>query len=176
MQPSPANNRVKTMNGRRLCQLALALIAVSASGVALAGRGYYHGGYYHGHGGYYHAHGSVGVFIGPGFYYGGYPWGYPYGYPSPYYYPPAAVGVPASPPQYVEQGPDGPVPAPGPDNAAPPAQALWYHCSKPEGYYPYVHECPGGWQQVPAHPPSGSMTPQQAPQPVPQAPAARMSL
>jgi len=158
------------MNGRRLCRLALALTAVMASGTALA---------WHNHGGFHHAHGSVGVVIGPGFYYGS-PWGYPYAYPYPYYYPgyypPAAVGGPASPPQYVEQGPDGPVPAPGPGEAAPAAQAWWYHCSGPEGYYPYVHECPGGWQQVPAHPPSGSQMPQQTPQQVPQAPAAGMSL
>lgn len=38
----------------------------------------------------------------------------------------------------------------------PPAQApvaqYWYHCKAPEGYYPYVSECPGGWTKVPATP------------------------
>jgi hypothetical protein len=29
---------------------------------------------------------------------------------------------------------------------------VWYHCSKPEGYYPYVRDCSGGWEQVPATP------------------------
>jgi hypothetical protein len=29
---------------------------------------------------------------------------------------------------------------------------VWYHCSKPEGYYPYVKNCSGGWEQVPATP------------------------
>jgi hypothetical protein len=28
----------------------------------------------------------------------------------------------------------------------------WYHCNKPEGYYPYVKECRSGWEQVPANP------------------------
>jgi len=29
---------------------------------------------------------------------------------------------------------------------------VWYHCAKPEGYYPYVKECRSGWEQVPAQP------------------------
>jgi len=33
----------------------------------------------------------------------------------------------------------------------------WYHCSNPEGYYPYVKECRGGWEQVPAQPPGAGM-------------------
>ncbi len=143
------------MNGRKLCQLALVLAAVTASSAAFAGRGYYHGGGHHG--GYYHARVGVGVYFGPGFVYGGYPYGY---YPYPYYYPPAVVSAPASPPQYIEQGPDGPVPAPGPEDAAPPpAQAWWYYCNQPEGYYPYIQACPGGWQKVPAQPPASSTTP-----------------
>ncbi len=154
-------HRVSSMNGRKLCQLALALAAVTASGAAFAGRAYYHGGgYYHGgyHGGYYPARVGVGVYFGPGFVYGGYPYGY---YPYPYYYPPAVMAAPESPPQYIEQGPNGPVAAPGPEGAMPeaPAQAWWYHCNQPEGYYPYIHACPGGWQKVPAQPPSGSATP-----------------
>ena len=24
----------------------------------------------------------------------------------------------------------------------------WYYCKKPDGFYPYVRECPGGWTQV----------------------------
>jgi hypothetical protein len=34
---------------------------------------------------------------------------------------------------------------------------VWYHCSNPEGYYPYIRDCHGGWQQVPATPPGGEM-------------------
>jgi hypothetical protein len=40
--------------------------------------------------------------------------------------------------------------------AAPPDQydggGSWYHCSNPEGYYPYVKSCKNGWEQVPASP------------------------
>lgn len=35
---------------------------------------------------------------------------------------------------------------------APPPQPIWYHCSNPEGFYPYITACPGGWEQVPAQP------------------------
>jgi len=97
----------------------------------------------------------VGVVIGPGFGYG-YGWGYPYPYYAPPYYYPPVVAVPSAPPQYIEQGQDGPVDMGGGAGAAAPApeQAFWYHCSQPDGYYPYIKACPGGWQKVPAQPPA----------------------
>ncbi|HEX3483451.1 MAG TPA: hypothetical protein VHT51_00230, partial [Micropepsaceae bacterium] len=52
----------------------------------------------------------------------------------------------APPPDYL----------PPPD--APPPEASWYHCSNPEGYYPYVQSCDGEWQAVP-------VTPDRAPPP-----------
>ena len=58
---------------------------------------------------------------------------------------PATVVVPSSPPVYIEQGPATP--------SAPPSQAYWYYCRESKAYYPYVSECPGGWQQVPPQPP-----------------------
>jgi hypothetical protein len=70
------------------------------------------------------------------------PWYYapppPYYYPyyPPYYYPPAA---PPPPTAYVEQPPPPPV---------------WYYCAESKTYYPYVRDCPGGWQRVPATPPA----------------------
>ena len=73
--------------------------------------------------------------------------------PSYYYYPyPPVVAVPAAPPTYIEQGQppapeQPPAPAPAPSN-------YWYYCSKPEGYYPYIKQCPGGWQRVASQPPS----------------------
>ncbi|RDK05935.1 hypothetical protein [Cupriavidus lacunae] len=137
------------MNGRMLCQLALALAATAASGAALAGRA--ESDHHDGRGGFIKTHVGVGVYVGPGVFYGGYPYGYP-AYP---YNPPAVVTVPAGPPQYIEQGPNGPVPAPGPEGAQP-SQGWWYHCSQPDGYYPYVQSCPGGWQRVPAQPPANS--------------------
>lgn len=93
-------------------------------------------------------HGRVhfGVVIGAP-YWG--PWGYP---PAPYYYyppyyPPVVVERPA--PVYIEQAPAA-VPAPAP--AAPAPQNFWYYCAAAKGYYPYVKECPSGWQQVPPQP------------------------
>lgn len=81
------------------------------------------------------AHGPrtrVGVYFGP-------VWG-PVWYPSPYYYPPQVVVVPpAPPPVYIEQQQDA-----GPE----PGQQYWYFCKSAQGYYPYVKECPGGWQKV----------------------------
>jgi hypothetical protein len=49
-------------------------------------------------------------------------------------------------------------PAP-PEGVAPPPESgpqqpsLWHFCQDPEGYYPYVKDCPGGWLNVvPARP------------------------
>jgi len=116
--------------------IAALLLAMSASDAALAqhgGRGAYgHGGY--GHGPY--AHGGVGVYVGVPLYS---PWYYPPAYyPPPYYYPPAVV---STPPVYVEQ------------QVAPAAQTDdWFYCGASKAYYPYVKECPGGWQRVAPQP------------------------
>ncbi len=86
-------------------------------------------------------------FYGPGYYpYAPYYPYYPYGVPA-YGYPPVAV-APASPPAYVEQGA-----APLASAPAQPAES-WYYCADSKTYYPYVKECPAGWQRVPAQPPS----------------------
>jgi hypothetical protein len=77
-------------------------------------------------------------------------WSYYYPGYYPPYYPPAAAVAPSEPPQYVEQGNVSNHGAPGDANA------WWYHCSRPEGYYPYVKDCPGGWQRVPPQQPSSS--------------------
>ena len=91
----------------------------------------------------------------PGF---GYGWGYtlvrrrllsypyyPY-YPYPYYpaYYPAPVAVPQQPTTYVEQ------PAPQAQQQAP--TGYWYYCADPGAYYPYIKECPAGWQRVAPQP------------------------
>ena len=37
--------------------------------------------------------------------------------------------------------------------AEPPlSPSVWYYCNNPEGYYPDVQQCPGGWRTVPASP------------------------
>ncbi|HET9113446.1 MAG TPA: hypothetical protein VFN66_06215 [Burkholderiales bacterium] len=108
--------------------------------------------------------------IGVGFYIGGpYPYGFyrpfyrPYFYPYPYYppvvvSPPPVVVAPEPAPVYVEQGaPQQQVPQ---QPAAPQASAgHWYHCDKPEGYYPYIKECPGGWKPVEPTPPPANAAP-----------------
>lgn len=133
------------------------------------GGGWYHGSYYHGggyyHGGYYHGwYGccgsvSVGFYFGPGFVYG-YPY-YPYYYP-PYYsgvYYPYVSGDFSQPTEYVEQGQvqdqagGGDMNDQSDQGGGAPQLAFWYFCEKPQGYYPYVRACPGGWQKVPARPP-----------------------
>ncbi len=112
--------------------LVVALAAAVASGSVLA----------HGHG-FHRVHGGghvrFGVFVGAPLFLPPY---YPAYYPAPYYYYPPAVLAPASPPVYVEQ------------NAAAPEQGnYWYYCAGAKAYYPYVTQCPGGWQRVSPQPP-----------------------
>ena len=59
-----------------------------------------------------------------------------YSAPAYYYSPPTT---------YVEQEPAYVEPAP--------AAAYWYFCPQLNAYYPYVQECPGGWQAVLPQPP-----------------------
>ncbi len=125
--------------------------AASESAMARSGRGgsghagaYSHSGGY-GHGGGYrygHAYGGVraGIYLGVPLYGLGYYSAPYYSYPA-YAYPAAAVAYSGA---YVEQ-----VYA----QAAPAPQQDWYYCAGSNGYYPYVRECPGGWQRVPAQPP-----------------------
>jgi len=143
----------------------LLLLGVLASGSAMAdrdghggrggGHGWVHGGDHRygrgdGHGwghGYDHGdrgHVHFGISLGVPLYDSGYYSPYYGGDPYPAYaYPP--VVVQSTPPVYVEQGPAQAAPAP--------AQADWYYCAASRSYYPYVSECPGGWQRVPAQPP-----------------------
>jgi hypothetical protein len=81
---------------------------------------------------------SVGVGFGFGYPYWG-PWG-PWGYyPYPYYAAPTVVVQ--QPVTYIEQKPQA--------ISAPTAEAgCWYYCDQSGGYYPYVRECPAGWQRV----------------------------
>jgi len=65
--------------------------------------------------------------------YGLYP-AYPYAYyPAPYYPAPPVI-VQQQPPVYAKP--------------APPQSDYWYYCENPQGYYPYVKSCPGGWMKV----------------------------
>ena len=111
----------------------IALFAALASGSALA-----------------HGHARVGVVVGvPAWGWGGPWWGYPY--PGFYGYAPyhAPFAYPTgSPPVYVEQG-EGSQPSQEQPSPA------WFYCPDSKAYYPYVKECPAGWQRVaPQSPPS----------------------
>ena len=89
---------------------------------------------------------SVGVNFGfPG--YGPVPfYAAPPFYPAPIYYPPpvyysAPVVIQPTPPVYVQRNDYFPAPTA-------PSQSFWYYCSDSRAYYPYVKNCPGGWQTV----------------------------
>ncbi len=95
------------------------------------------------------SHWGVGVVVNPFWYDSWYapgPYYYPPYYPySPYpYYPPAVVTVPATPPIYIEREDDS--------AATGGTSAYWYYCADPQGYYPDVRECPGGWRAVSPRP------------------------
>lgn len=126
---------------RRWSALLLGMLLAGMSGVAMADRGHGGEGWHGGGGG--HGHVGVGIVIDP-FLFG--PWYYPspYYYP-PYYYPAPVMTVPAAPPVYIERE-ESQAPAPQ-------ASASWYYCANPQGYYPYVKQCPGGWQAVAPQPP-----------------------
>ena len=94
-----------------------------------------------------HRHSGIGFYDGD-------PYGLHYPYPYyPYYpnyaYPP--VVVPQQPPYvYIEQESS----QQASQQPAPQQKYYWYHCDNPEGYYPYIKECPSGWQKVLPQPPS----------------------
>jgi hypothetical protein len=62
--------------------------------------------------------------------------------------PPVAIGIGLGPVWFPDAAPVVVTPAPsvvGPP-AAPPT--FWYYCDRPQGYYPYVAQCPSGWRAV----------------------------
>ncbi len=76
-------------------------------------------------------------------------WGW-YG-PAYWYYPPyptSVVVVPQQPQTYIQRE-DTPA---APASAHP--QGYWYYCADAQAYYPYVKECPAGWQRVTPQPPN----------------------
>ena len=108
------------MIGRTAARLlAAGLLALGVSGVAQAAHGHRDGG----HGGHFAGHSGFHHFDHGGHFHsrvfiGG---GFgPYYYPPPYYYYPPAYYPPRSS----------------------------FYCPSLGAYYPYVQQCPGGWQQV----------------------------
>lgn len=111
------------MKTSRAVHWVAVLALLMTVGTAWADRGHSH----------YRRSGSThfGVVIGA-------PWS-PWYYPSPFYYPPPVI-IERAPPVYIEQAPAAP--------PAPEASHYWYYCEASRTYYPYVNECPGGWQRV----------------------------
>ena len=109
---------------KRVALVILMVLTAAASGAALA----------HGRGG---ARLSLGFNFGVPLWYPSYSY-----YPAPaYYYPAPVVVQPSSPPVYVERS-----------DVVPEGPGTWFFCRESNTYYPYVKQCPGGWQRVPAQP------------------------
>ncbi len=154
----------------KLMCIALLLLGSIPTGPAWArgghhgGGGGHHGGGHHGHhhnhrgyglalglgvlGGYgLGYYGNRGLYYSPAYGYGGgYGYGAGFGYAPNYGYRPPVVAVPVAPPVYIQQQEVVQVP--------PQARAAdyWHYCRNPEGYYPYVKNCPDGWMQVAPQP------------------------
>jgi len=133
--------------------LFLSMVGIAATDVS-AGNIVYTGGYYYGrgyYGGYYGSGIGIGIdaaYWGPSWYYPSYYPDYPYSlYSYPYYYPNSFAPIvvePSTPPEYIEMSSPAPAPVPS---------GVWFYCPESKSYYPYIKECPGGWQRVPAQPP-----------------------
>lgn len=103
--------------------------------------GWHGGGHFDGwHGG---GHFGYDLSLGLGYGVGHYGYGAPY-FPYPYYPYPPVVAAPSPPSEYAQQN-------------MPPTPELqtnyWHYCRNQDGYYPYVRECPGGWEKISPQPP-----------------------
>jgi hypothetical protein len=121
--------------------LAVVVLLLGSAFPSYAGGGGWHGGGWHGHGG------SVVIGVGP--FWG--PWwygpGYPY-YPYPYYpYPYSPYPYYGGAPPVVQQDPQVYIQQPEPQAQTQQPNYLYY-CQNPQGYYPQVQQCPGGWMTV----------------------------
>ena len=115
-----ADTRVGTME-----DIMVATFEDTMAGVITGG--YYRGYYPHWYSSFYWGFPILGwPYVGwPYAFYGGSPYvGWPY-YPSGMTEAPPADSEPAQPQPYY-----------------------WYYCQDPQGYYPYVKSCPGGWIEV----------------------------
>jgi hypothetical protein len=66
--------------------------------------------------------------------------------PGYYYYPQPVIIQQAPSDIYIQEAPQlAPVPTREP--------VYWYYCPDPQGYYPYVNQCPKGWMKVVPTPP-----------------------
>jgi hypothetical protein len=121
-----------------------AMLLLASAGPGYAWQGGHGGGGHRGHG-WHGGHGwrgpRIGIGIGLGPFWG--PSWAPYAYPYAYAYPPVVV----APPPVVVQ------PRQQLSIEQSPSESYWYYCDNPQGYYPYVQQCPGGWRAVAPTPP-----------------------
>ena len=116
--------------------VAVVFAVASESALARSGRsgGGHAGGRYSSGGGFSSHHfiaprARIGAFVAaPLFFYS----------PPPAYYNSPFFAASPQPPVYIEQGAATEAPVAG----------SWYYCAGSQAYYPYVKECPEGWQPV----------------------------
>jgi len=84
------------------------------------------------------------VWVGPPYPY----YAYPYPYYSPSYIERPIIIQQQAPEVYVQ-----------PAQQKQAETAYWYYCQEPQGYYPYVKECPKGWMKVVPTPPAAQPGP-----------------
>ena len=126
--------------------LAAALAYSGTASAAHGGHGGAHMAHAHTFGGHGHGHGHGGfrgAFFAGGVFFAGGPGYWSYYDTWPFY--DDYLALPESvAPAYIEQG--GMLEQPN---------ANWYYCNSPPGYYPYVQNCPSGWQRVQPNLPPG---------------------
>lgn len=150
--------------------VTVALAQWAAGSPAWANGGHHggHGHHGHHHHGHHHHHGGLSFGINLGGFGGGYGGGYGgfynrgyYGMPySPAYYgsyysPRVIVTAPPEPIVYIQQQDvtQARQVQTQPQQIQYQAQTnYWHYCRNPEGYYPYVKQCSGGWLQVAPQP------------------------
>lgn len=99
--------------------------------------------------GYYSSGFWEGSYTNPGFFgpslYGYRTFGYTDPFFTPYYTYPRTVVAPAPPrpPAYIQQQTP---------QRAESITSYWHYCKDPEGYYPHIKDCPGGWLRVAPQP------------------------
>lgn len=94
----------------------------------------------HGHNGHTRVFIGGSFSFGPPAYWGPPAWGPRYYYGAPVYYGPPPVIV-AQPPWYAQ-------PQPAYVQRGQAESDYWYYCENPQGFYPYIKSCPGGWMKV----------------------------
>ena len=121
--------------------VAIAAAASLAATPVWADRG---GGHGHGHGGGW-GWGPFGVLLGSALLISALE-------PRPYYPPPVVYAPPV---YYPAPAVAAPVVATAPVAPAESAQ-WWYFCRSAKAFYPYVRDCPGGWERVSPAPPEAA--------------------